>query len=185
MASRRKHLQFTLLIASAFFMLSAEMLLPVYAVFVEHIGGDLVTAGISYAAFMLSVGILVYFIAKWEDRHKHKGKFVFASYIVKTAAIGAYLFVTTPLQLFAVQALLGISEAVNVPAYDAMYTKSIRRGHYAEGWGLWESMYYIVAGLGAIGGGLVAEFYGFPMLIGCMLVLSFIGLLISWRLVRE
>ena len=43
-----------LLFASALFMLAGGLFGPIYAVFVEEIGGDLLTAGGAYAAFSIA-----------------------------------------------------------------------------------------------------------------------------------
>jgi drug/metabolite transporter (DMT)-like permease len=66
----------TLLATDSLFVLAAGMLGPIYAIFVERIGGDILEAGGAYAAFSLASGILIFLISKWEDHVRHQEKLV-------------------------------------------------------------------------------------------------------------
>ena len=134
----------------AFFTLAAEAFAPVYAVFVEQIGGDLLTAGSAFATFALIAGVLIYFIGKWEDRFKHLEKFVVIGFCIKTIGFVGYVFVSKPIHLFMVQIILGLGEAITFPAYDALYSKYLDRGKFASQWGAWEAMAFITAAIAGI-----------------------------------
>ena len=96
-----------------------------------------------------------------------------------------YLFIKRPLDLFLVQIIFGIGEAIGTPAFDGLYSRHLDKGKYVSEWGLWESLDYIVAGVAAVIGGFLAKIYGFKFLFIVMLILSFIGLIISLFLMRE
>ena len=58
-----------ILILSSFFInLAAGLFGPIYAIFVEEIGGDLLTAGTAYAIFAIASGSLIFMLGKWEDK---------------------------------------------------------------------------------------------------------------------
>ena len=64
-----------ILILSSFFInLAAGLFGPIYAIFVEEIGGDLLTAGTAYAIFAIASGSLIFMLGKWEDKVKHQEK---------------------------------------------------------------------------------------------------------------
>ena len=172
-----------LLLASALSMLAGGLFGPIYAVFVEEIGGDLLTAGAAYAAFAIAAGILVFFISRWEDHVKHQEKLVVIGYFLSSIGFLGYLLIKTPLHLFIVQIILGIGEAVGIPAYDGLYSKHLDKGKFVSEWGLWESMYYIVLGISALIGGFLANIYGFKLLFTIMFILSILGLIASTFLV--
>ncbi|MBU2639985.1 MAG: hypothetical protein KKG75_04770, partial [Nanoarchaeota archaeon] len=65
-----------LLMTSALFILAGGLFGPIYAVFVEEIGGDLLTAGAAYSVFAIVTGGIIFFLAKWEDKVKHQEKLV-------------------------------------------------------------------------------------------------------------
>ena len=172
----------TLLEADGFFILAAGLLGPIYAIFVERIGGNILDAGGAYAAFALASGTLLFLISRWEDHIKHKEKIVVLGYGLGSVGILGYLFISSPIHLFVVQAILGVAEAIIYPAYDALYSVCLDRGKFASEWGLYESMRAIITAIAALSGAFVAELFGFNSLFMIMFIFSLAGLFISMRL---
>ncbi len=171
-----------LLFADGFSILAVGMFGPIYAIFVERIGGDILTAGGAYAAFSITAGILLFLISRWEDHVKHKEKLVVLGYALGSIGILGYLFISAPIHLFVVQIILGMAGAIGSPAYDAIYSRCLDRGRFASEWGMYESMEYIVTAIAALFGAFVAAFFGFQSLFLIMFFLSLVGLFISLRL---
>ncbi len=174
-----------LLFASALLMLAGGLFGPIYAVFVEQIGGDLLTAGGAYAAFAIASGVLIFFLSRWEDHVKHQEKLIVAGYFLSTIGFLGYLFIKTPLHLFIVQIILGFGEAVSSPAFDGLYSKNLQKGKFASEWGMWESLFYITTGVAAIAGGFLAQEFGFKVLFAVMFVFSLLGLISSLFLLKK
>lgn len=174
-----------LLVASSLFMLAGGLFGPIYAVFVEEIGGDLLTAGSAYSIFAIVAGVMIYLIGKWEDRVKHQEKLIIAGYALSCIGFLGYLLIKTPVHLFIVQMIFGVGEAIGTPAFDGLYSKHLDKGRYASEWGLWDSMSYITIGIGAIAGGFLANLYGFRLLFAVMLVISLAGLIVSLALAAK
>ena len=63
-----------LLLADGWVSLALGMLGPIYALFVQDIGGDLLDASTAYFIFMITTGLAIFLISKWEDKAKHKEK---------------------------------------------------------------------------------------------------------------
>lgn len=158
---------------------------PIYAVFVERIGGDLITAGSAYGLFSVITGIMIFFVSKWEDRVKQQEKLILIGFCLSAIGFLGYLFVRATWQLFLVQIILGIAVAIREPAYDSLYSESLDRGKFASEWGLWEAMYYILGAFAATAGGILAKFYGFKTLFIIMFVLSLIGTFVSLALIKK
>ena len=135
-------------------------------------------AGLTYGIFLLSCGGLLYLLSHWENaKQKYARHFIVGSYALKALGFAGYLFVTRPYHLFAVQAVLGLAEAINAPAYNGLYTKNLTKGKFTLQWGLWDTTWYVAAGLGAIAGGIVAQTFGFRILFIVMISLSLLGLI--------
>lgn len=171
-----------LLFSDGCMLLAAGMLGPIYAIFVEEIGGNILDASGAFAAFMLTSGIILYLLGKWEDRVKHKKKIVVTGYLIRCIGFLGYYFVFNPLSLILIQITLGFGEAFGLPAYDAVYTRYLDRGKEASEWGAWETTNYLVAGIGALAGGLIAAFLGFRNLFLVMFGISVLGLFVSVKL---
>lgn len=177
-------LQKVLLLSDAFYLFSGGLLGPIYALFVEKIGGDLLDASSAFALFMLTAGIVVLVLAFWEDKSKHLRKFVIAGYGIHVLGSAMYLLVDSPLMLFIVQAVLGIAVALKDPAYDALFSLSERK-HLALAWGEWESVDYITLGLGALLGGFIANTFGFGVLLFCMFLFSTAAFIVAMKLLSK
>jgi MFS family permease len=172
-----------LLAANVFFIVAAGLIGPIYALFVEEIGGDYLAAGSAYAAFSIAAGGLMFFISRWEDHVKHKEKLVVGGWALSCVGFFSYGLVQNPSQLVVVQAILGIAMAVTTPAYDAMYSEYLDKGKFASEWGLWETTYYIVTAFAALFGGAIVQAWGFPTLFNLMFLSSLVGLALSVLLV--
>ncbi|MFQ6010384.1 MAG: MFS transporter [Candidatus Aenigmatarchaeota archaeon] len=129
----RRELQI-LLLASAMFMLAGGLFGPIYAIFVEEIGGDLLTAGAAYSAFAIASGVLIFFISRWEDHVKHQENLVVIGFGLSCIGFFGYLLIKNPLDLFIVQVVFGIGEAVGTPAWDGMYSKYLEKGKFVSEW---------------------------------------------------
>ena len=72
-----------------------------------------------------------------------------------------YLFVSSPIHLFIVQAGLGISEAIGTPAWDSLYAKNISDKMDSYAWGLSTGQSQIATGIAFGIGGLITHFISF------------------------
>ena len=174
-----------LLLSSFLINLSAGLFGPLYAVFVEQIGGDLLTAGLAFAVFSIVSGVLIYIFGKWEDRIKHQENILIISRFLTVLGTIGYLLIQSPAHLFAVQIVFGISSALITPAFDSMYSKNLTKGKYASQWGAWESMYAITVGIAAIIGGYLAQTYGFKTLFIVMVILAIFSFITTLLLRKD
>lgn len=174
-----------LLFADGWFNLAVGMLGPIYALFVENIGGDLLDASTAYFIFMLTTGIVIYLIGLWEDRSKHKEKFLIVGYFITSFGILLYYFVNNTIMLFITQMVLGFSTALLTPAYSALYTSFLDKNKIASEWGTWSSSWYIITGFAALSGGFIANSFGFKTLFLVMFVLSLLASFSSLKLLKN
>jgi len=174
-----------LLLTDACFIFAAGLFGPIYAIFVEGIGGDLLDAGWAAAAFMLAAGVVVFLLSRWENRVHHFEPMIIGGYAIRTVAIFGYIFVADAWHLMVVQIILGLGEALTIPAYDALFTTHIDKGQEASRWGDWEAMAYIVTALSAVIGASIATAFGFQTMFIAMFGVSLGGLIISIRLMPE
>ncbi len=174
-----------LLVSSFFGNMAAGFIGPIYAVFVEQVGGNLVTAGIAYAIFAIVSGVLLILLGRWEDHVKHKENLLVWSRVLSIAGFAGYLLVHSPEQLFLVQLVLGISRALGAPAFDSIYSKNIDKKDESFEWGAWEGIYQIALGVSAMVGGVIAESFGFSVLFIVMTLFGLVSLLATFALVVE
>ncbi|PIR87446.1 MAG: hypothetical protein COU11_00305 [Candidatus Harrisonbacteria bacterium CG10_big_fil_rev_8_21_14_0_10_49_15] len=174
-----------LLWADAWADFGIGMLGPIYAIFVEDIGGDILDASWAYFAFMITAGLVMYLISRWENHVLHKEKLVVIGYCLTAVGALGYYFVDTQAGLLVVQVILGVSMAVLSPAFDALYSHYVVNKHEASDWGAWEAMGYMVAALAAVVGGYVVDSFGFRPLFLLMFGAALVGAIISFSLFKN
>jgi MFS family permease len=170
--------------ASIFFNFSAGLFGPIYAIFVERIGGDMLAASTAWAIYSIIIGILILIFGKWEDK-LNKRKMVVLGYFLHTVGAAGYLFVQQPIHLFLVQAILGVSAAINNPAWNAIFSTSLDKHRESSEWAYWEGTVRIDAGIAAVIGGTIATVFGFRTLFILMTITAAASTVISAMFLRK
>lgn len=171
-----------LLIADAFSNLGLGMIGPIYAIFVEKIGGDILDASWAFFSFTITAGVAIFLIGKWENRIHHKEKLVAGGYFLTSLGCLGYVFVQNQFELLVVQIILGLATAILNPAFDALYSHYVIREQETSDWGSWEASGFIMGACAALLGGYIVHFGSFNTLFLCMFAVEFIGFLISLSL---
>ena len=101
------------------------------------------------------------------------------AYVCKIAACGT-LFATTGIpQLYLAQALLGLTEGIQNPAYRALVATSLDKNHETAESADWEIILAVTGIIGTALGGYIASHYGFHALFIAIGSISGISLLLS------
>ncbi|MBT3230227.1 MFS transporter [Candidatus Uhrbacteria bacterium] len=158
---RNKRALNVLVVTNALILIAGAMMGPIYALFVEEIGGNLLDASIAGAIFALAAGMTVLIVGRITDKIKQQRYVVIFGYLMMALGFFLYLFVNSIWFLFAIQIIIGFGEAIYSPAFDAIYSKHTTKHHEGREWALWESMMYFTTAFGAMAGGLLAYNFGF------------------------
>ncbi len=171
-----------LLITNGLVLLAGAMLGPIYALFVENIGGDLLDASLTGGFFALAAGVTTLIAGKFADKNKRDELIVASGYLVMGIGFLLYIFVNSIWFLFGVQILIGFAEAFYSPAFDALYSKHVTKKKAGREWGAWESMNYFSIAVGAVIGGFIASNFGFNTIFAIMSALCFISAIYIFHL---
>jgi len=164
-----------LLTTNSLILLATAMLAPIYAIYVEDIGGSLLDASLTAGALALAAGITSLFAGKLTDRTNNKKIIIVIGYLVICLGFFLYLFVNSIWLLLLVQILLGFGQAFYAPAFDVLYSEHTSRQRRGIQWGMWESMFSFTTAFGAVAGGIIATFLSFSaifILMGLMCLFS-------------
>lgn len=170
------------LTANSLFALSMGMFGPIYAIFVQDIGGDILAAGTAWAIFMITSGLGIFLIGNIEDKAKRDKPFILFGYALMSLAFIGYFFVSTVYQLFVIQVILGISTVVTIPANDSFYSKYLEKGRFASQWAVWEGLWFFVSGIAALIGAFLVKIFNFRVLFLIMFFTSLIGFILATQL---
>ncbi len=186
MGSLKFNLNRLLLTSYIMSLFSEGVILPIYAVFVQRIGGDVFDAGIALGIFLMGEGIFTALIHNKKKRtHKQKINLMVLGWFVWFAGILFYLFISNKWTLFAAQVLLALGNALADPIYDEEFAQNTKKSTEEKEWGFFEGGKSFVDGISAIAGGAIAAFFGFNILIYVMVLTATISCLIILRYVKK
>ena len=174
-----------LLYANNLWYLGEGMLGPLFAVFAEKIGGNILDISWAWAVYLLVTGILIVFVGKISDNRKnHKGLMV-AGFGLNAILTFAYLLVSTPLHLILIQVGLGIAAALAAPTWYALYSKYQKKNNSGFSWGLADGLAKFIIGVSIILGGLIVTYFSFELLFIIMGVFQVIATIVLLRIFKE
>lgn len=170
---------------NAMVLIAAAMMGPIYALFVEKIGGDLLDASLTGGIFALAGGLTTLIAGRYADKLKEPELIIVLGYFMMGVGFFMYLLVDSILFLFLVQVIIGFAEAIYNPAFDAVYSRHFTKNNAGKAWGAWEAMSYFTASGGAILGGVIVASYGFNAIFIIMSILCFSSALYIYVLPRK
>lgn len=159
--------------------------MPIYAIYVEKIGGNLLDIGLAGGVFALAGAVTAFITGRYSDKIKESEFFIVFSYAFMGVGFLLYMIVDSIFSLLLVQILIGISRASYGPAFDALYSRHLHLDHAGKTWGAWESMSYLATAIGATIGGIIAFTIGFNALFIAMAALCFFSAIYIFFLPRE
>lgn len=174
-----------LLAASILSVVPSGLIGPIYAIFVNRVGGDVLAASASWSIFAFVFGALMLVFGLLEDHRLNKKAIIVAGYGILALGNLGYLFVSNVIQLFIVQAILGFGGAIMTPAWDAIYSKKVGRNKESSQWAYWEGGTRIVYAGAILAGGLIVTLYGFPMLFVLMFLFDLASAFTASLILKE
>lgn len=162
-----------LLSTNALVLIASAMFIPIYALFVDDIGGDIFDVGYTAAVFAVAAGLMTLISGNITDRVKRKELLVVIGYMTVGIGFVSYMFVETLTSLIIVQALVGFGLAFYAPAFDVLYTNNLREKKSGIQWAAWESMDYFTSAIGALIGASIVSLLGFDAMFLVMAALCF------------
>ena len=170
------------LLYSCYLWFFAEgMLGPLFAVFSQRIGGDVLDISWAWATYLILMGSVSVIVGKISDRKLMKERLMLAGFAANTILTFGYLFVQSPLHLLLLQGGIGLATALAYPTWDALYARHANKRLDGLAWGIADGGNNIATGIGIFLGGLVVSYYSFTALFIIMGVLQAIGTLIALK----
>ncbi len=164
------------------------IILPIYAIFVQGIGGSILDAGLALGIFLMGEGIFTYLIHNKKRTHKKKINLMVFGWSVWLFGIFLYLIISNKWTLFLAQLFLALGNASADPIYDEEFASNTSKKTSEREWGLFEGGNSFVSGLSAIVGGIIASLFGFKILIYVMVgtaAISFILILYYLKRIKR
>jgi len=179
-----KRTLFFLLVIEAIFAFAVGLLTPIYALYVENIGGQLIDAGIAWSIAAFVHATLQYPAGLLADRFSKKS---FMLILIFGNAIIYYslIFINSVGQLFIAEFFIGLFTAIGTPAYDGLFSKNLEPQKESQQWGLWNTAYGYATAASALVGALIVTLFKFQGLFAITASLSFLAGIIVLIFIKE
>lgn len=171
-----------LLIASSLWYLSEGLLGPLFAVFSEQIGGDVLDISAAWATYLIASGIAYPVVGRLLNHSRWKFRMIAVGYVLNTVFTFSYLLVTDTTQLLIVQVGLGVAEAISTPSWDAFFASKLADTKDTFAWGIANGHTQFISGVAIAIGGLIANFVSFQALFLTMGLISLAATVVQVRL---
>ena len=170
-----------LLFASSIWYFGEGLFGPLFAVFSEKVGGDILDITWAWAIYLFVTGFFYIIIGKLFNRSTWKSKLIIIGYALNTIFTFDFLLVDNTTSLLWVQAGLGLAEAISTPAWDAAFASEMEDTNDTYIWGIANGQSFIVSGIAIAIGGLIAKYISFEALFVLMGSIQLIATIIQAR----
>ncbi|MDP4012162.1 MAG: MFS transporter [Candidatus Nanoarchaeia archaeon] len=174
-----------LLYGAGIWYLAEGMLGPLFAVFTERIGGDVLEISWAWATYLIVAGVFYMIIGELIDTKYDKARVMVLGYALNAIFTFGYLLVSAPWHLFVVQTGLGFAAALANPTWNALYAKYEDKKHDGFEWGLAGGEAQILMGLALIAGGFIVTYLSFKTLFLTMGIIQVIATIYQAQLLKE
>ncbi|MEK6919129.1 MAG: MFS transporter [Nanoarchaeota archaeon] len=175
----------SLLLADTAWLFGEGMLGPLFAVFAQKIGGDVLEITWAWATYLIVAGLLIVIIGRISDQKVNKRKLVFWGYTLNAALTFCYLLVNGPLALLGLQIGLGVAAAMATPTWDALYSEYGNKKKYGLEWGLSDGFGEIFGGLAIIAGGIIVSYFSFNTLFIIMGIVQIVAVILLLPIIKK
>jgi MFS family permease len=157
-----------LLWSSNIWALGEGLLGPLFAVFAQRIGGNILDITWAWAIYLGMTGMLTIVSGRVSDRIWEwcgRERLLVAGYALNALCTFGYLLVARPMHLFLVQAGLGVALALSNPTWSALYARyspGEKEAGYA--WGLVAGGRNLILAAAIVLGGYIVSNYSFEAL---------------------
>lgn len=179
-----KHLK-VLLIINSIFVLAGNLLGPLYAVYIESIGGSIAVVSGTWSVMLFTVTIVNLIMIKYGDRVKKHSLYLIAGFALRSAAWLGFVFAGSILSIVILQIIVGIGEAVGSTGFDAIFAEHLDKSGHIRDYAAWKTISNIIAAFSALIGGFIVTLHGFDPMFYFMSGIALICACLTYFLPRK
>jgi len=179
-----------LIYSDVFLLTGLGFVAPIFAIYLtENIeGGNIEVVGFAAAVYWIVNSLVIIPIGRYLDKnHGEKDDlwFIILGNILAALAVFGYLFSKYPWHIYVLQGLYGLSMAMNMAGYTAIFTRHIDKEKEAYEWSVRGAWVGIGSGLAGAVGGWVAYHFGFTNLFIGIIIFILIGAILPLFILKE
>ena len=169
-----------LFIFNGIFVFAYYLISPLYAIFAEGIAKDLFLVSLTVSIHFASTMVFCFLLSKYGDRVKEKEYLLMGGFLVRAVAWFSFIFTRNFYQLLAIQAFLGIGEAIGTSSFNAIFAEHLDDNKHIKEYANWHVITNFVAAMSSACGGFIASRFGWTplfLIMSGLALVSFFGIL--------
>ncbi len=157
---------------------------PLFAIFAERVGGDILDVVWARAAYLVMSGIMYIVVGRLTDKYNNKEKVMIYGYALNTLCTFGYLLVNSPVDLFVVQIWLGLASAMATPTREALYAKNEdKKNTWLQRWLAWWTA-EIITWIAIVIGWYIVTYRSFTTLFVCMGIIQAVATMYQAQILK-
>ena len=165
-----------LYVSNGVFVFAGAMLVPLYALFAESVGADMLTISV-LAATMLISKVLATISIRWlGDSVAETEYLLILGFLLRALGWLVLLFFPIVFGLFVAQIIIGFGDGVGSPTFRAIFATHLDSGTEVRRYSEWELILATAGAVGAIVGGYIVTMFGFSTLLVFMSALALVSI---------
>lgn len=179
-----------LIFSDAIFYFSLGLLAPIFAVFIlKNIHGSTLTViGLATTSYWIARVISTVPLSRFMDRTDGERDEFFLMIIgcfVLSSQPLFYLIMKEPWHLYLIQFVAGLAGSMATPGWRILFTDHLDRGRVGYEWSLEDIAIGVTTASSAYLGALMAERFGFPIVLITVSLLGFLGTIFLMPILRD
>jgi len=153
-----------LLAINSIFVLAGNLLGPLYAVYIEGLGGSIAVVSGTWSVMLLTTTLVNFVLIRYGDRIKEHEYLLIAGFIFRAIAWIGFVYAGNIAAIISLQIVVGVGEAVGSTGFDAIFAEHLDLSSHIRDYAVWKTISNILASFATLIGGFVVTLYGFnPM----------------------
>jgi MFS family permease len=150
-------------LASSIMSFASGLLGPFYVVYLQKIGGSIENVGAAFGLMIVTQSVVSLFVGKYSDALGRKPFLIFSTYLT-SVIVFAYTLISTLVELYLLQILLGIVDATHATVSTAFLGDITKRSKRGLQVGKYNAIVGIFAGFSMMLSGMLIPEFGFQII---------------------
>lgn len=153
-----------LLAVNSIFVLAANLLGPLYAVYLEGLGGSIAMVSGTWSVMLLTTTLVNFVLIRYGDRIIEHEYLLIVGFILRSLAWIGFVYAPSISAIILLQIVIGAGEAVGSTGFEALMAEHLDKSGHIRDYAVWKTISSVLAAIATLMGGLIATWYGFnPM----------------------
>ena len=170
---------------NSIFVIAANLLGPLYALYISRMGGSIAVISGTWSVMLLTTTLVNFVLIRYGDRIKEHEYLLIAGFVFRAIAWIGFVYSGSITSIIALQIVIGVGEAVGSTGFDAIFAEHLDKQCHIRDYAIWKTISNVIAAMATLIGGFVVTFYGFGPMFYFMAIVAIFCAIFTYLLPRK